>query len=137
MAILEFERKLANLGCGIARDLHVRYRSVFREQRRPLPRRACGEREWGTSSAEMVIRFQGKALLSPSYRIHQTVRSLTRPLSLRYSSMMARASTTASESAIDDLRRSEGQGSASSQVLADEAIIWASLHGLVQLPVSL
>lgn len=35
------------------------------------------------------------------------------------------------EAIVEEMRRSEGEGLASTQALADDAIIWASLHGLV------
>ena len=41
---------------------------------------------------------------------------------------------SASSDTVEDLRRAEGEGIASSQALADDAIIWASQHGLVAPP---
>lgn len=50
--------------------------------------------------------------------------------------MHTQATGTSSDT-VEDLRRAEGEGIASSQALAEDAIIWASQHGLVMPPLSL
>ncbi|CAL8463402.1 g2936 [Coccomyxa elongata] len=44
---------------------------------------------------------------------------------------MAHAGTVGPEATVEEMRRSEGGRLASTQALTDEAIIWASLHGLL------
>ncbi len=51
---------------------------------------------------------------------------------LRTSAVMAHAGTIGPETTVEEMRRSEGEGLASTQALTDDATIWASLHGLVQ-----
>lgn len=84
----------------------------------------------------MIKQLRLEAHLSPaSNRQHSrcvTCRSLRGANTLRHLRVMSQAKHSESEAAVDEMRRSEGQGLASSQALADDAIIWASLHGLVR-----
>lgn len=85
----------------------------------------------------MIKFLPVEAHLSPIHYSHhgpwKCCRSLSGADTLRHSTMMAHTKQSGSGSTVEEMRRSEGHESASSRALADDAIIWASLHGLVQL----